>query len=162
MVDKIQKRLTIGAVCESSNGLSNAVGSQVPLCHDFIVEFGAGCGALTKNLPHHTISYELCQNRYEKLKKRFPARSIRQDNAIFVLENLEKKAYIVNSIPTVLNPVAKKLKSAIKKAYHKDMIEKMVVYTYFPINPYKGIFKQSKIQAIVFGNLPPAYVWTYA
>lgn len=161
MISKFYKALTIGAVCESSDCLSSAIGSEVPMYYDFILEFGAGYGSLTKNLPEHTISYELHKDRHSKLRDKFPKRKIIHGDAIDILENLNKKAYIINSIPTILNAGIKNLKNAIKTAYEKGMIEQMVVYTYFPKNPYKGIFQKSKMQKIILRNLPPAYVWIY-
>ena len=38
----------------------------------------------------------------------------------------------------------------------------LVTYTYFPHNPFAGIFPRSRMLGIEFLNIPPAFLWRYS
>lgn len=153
---------TIGAVCESSRWLGRrmaraAAGSDAP-----VVELGAGYGAVTRFLPKAAVSIERDAKRFNYLKANFPERTIVDTCAVAFMNELTQPTVVVSSIPSVNNPEFGELRASVSRAFNAGVISKFVVYTYFPVNPYAGVFPKSEMIGYEIRNLPPAFVWSYS
>ena len=127
-----------------------------------VVELGAGYGSVTRVLPETAVSIEREQRRYEYLKRSFPRRQIYDTCAIDFLAGLERPSVIVSSIPSVNNPEFGGLRASVVRAQKAGKVAQLIVYTYFPINPFAGIFPKSEMVGLELLNVPPAFVWRYS
>lgn len=153
---------TIGAVCESSRWLARAMVGAIGDPAAPIVELGAGYGSVTAVLPERAVSIERDPGRFQYLKSAFPTRTIIGTCAIAFLAGLEKAAVVVSSIPSVNNPEFAGLYAGVARAHAAGRITALVTYTYFPHNPFAGIFPRSRMLGIEFLNIPPAFLWRYS
>ena len=153
---------TIGAVCESSRWLANRLcGAMTSGATEDIVELGAGFGSVTRVLPEHAVSIERDPKRFGYLKQRFPSRSILDCCAVDFIASLERPAIVISSIPNVNNPEFGRLRNAVAQSRDRGNIIELITYTYFPHNPFDGIFSIEERKWLEFLNVPPAFVWRY-
>ena len=153
---------SIGAICESSHWLAqrmkNAIGdTSLP-----IVELGAGYGSVTRVLPPSTVSIERDAKRFDALRVAFPDRTILDGCAMPVLAQLTTPTVVISSIPSINNPEFGRLSAAIARAHKAGMIAELITYTYFPHDPFAGIFANSAMVGLELLNIPPAFVWRYS
>lgn len=153
---------TIGAVCESSRWLARRMelalgGTSLP-----IVELGAGYGSVTSVLPDSAISIERDAKRYDYLKGAFPNRTIIDTCAIAFMAGLEKATVVVSSIPSINNSEFPRLRASVARAVKNGTVTQLITYTYFPHNPFDGIFPNAERLGLELLNVPPAFVWRYS
>lgn len=153
---------SIGAICESSQWLARRMTGAIRDTSHPIVELGAGYGSVTRVLPASTVSIERDAKRFDALRAAFPERTILDCCAIPVLSQLDRPTVVVSSIPSVGNPEFDRLRAAIARAYRTGAISELVTYTYFPHDPFAGIFANSEMAGLEFLNIPPAFVWRYS
>ncbi len=153
---------TIGAVCESSRWLARAMAGAIGDPTAPVVELGAGYGSITGVLPDWTVSIEREPGRLRYLKSTFPDRTIIGTCAIAFLAGLEQSTVVVSSIPSINNPEFAGLYAGVARAHAAGRISALVTYTYFPHNPFVGIFPSSRMVGIEFLNIPPAFLWRYS
>jgi phospholipid N-methyltransferase len=153
---------SIGAVCESSQWLARRMRTAVGETQLPVIELGAGFGSVTDVLPETTISIERDARRFSYLKRRFPDRIILDACAISTLAQLTEPTVVVSSIPSVNNSEFDRLRAAVARARTAGTVARLVTYTYFPQNPFGGIFGNEDMVGVELLNLPPAFVWKYA
>jgi phospholipid N-methyltransferase len=153
---------TIGAICESSRWLGKRMARAVEGTSLPIVELGAGYGAVTRFLPSHAVSIEREAQRFNHLKTAFPERAIIDTCAVAFMNELAQPTAVVSSIPSVNNPEFGELRASVSRAFKNGMIGQFVVYTYFPVNPFAGVFPKGEMIGYEMRNLPPAFVWSYS
>ncbi len=153
---------TIGAICESSRWLAQRMKNAIDDNSLPVIELGAGYGSVTRVLPAATISIERDAKRFERLRTMFPDRTILESCAIPVLAQLTVPTVIVSSIPSVNNPEFARLRKSIAHAYEAGTVKTLITYSYFPHNPFAGIFAKSEMVALEVLNIPPAFVWKYS
>lgn len=152
----------IGAICESSPWLARRMVEAVNGTTLPVVELGAGYGSMTRLLPDTTVSVERDSRRYKYLRDRFPTRTTINGCAVEFLGALTRAAVVVSSIPSVNNPEFGELRASVEAAMRAGTVTKLVTYTYFPINPFAGIFPKSEMVGYEVLNLPPAFLWSYS
>lgn len=152
----------IGAVCESSRWLARRMAAAVDGAAVPIVELGAGYGSVTHFLPAATVSVERDPERYRHLSESFPGRTIVNGCAVAFLDGLKHPVAIVSSIPNVNNPAFGAVRAGVARALAGGKVTQLVTYTYFPINPFAGIFPKSERIGCEIANLPPAFLWSYS
>ena len=69
---------------------------------------------------------------------------------------------VISSIPSINNPEFGRLKAAIARGHNAGMIVELITYTYFPHDPFAGIFPNSAMAGLELFNIPPAFVWRYS
>jgi phospholipid N-methyltransferase len=153
---------SIGAVCESSRWLARRMKDAVGDTSLPIVELGAGYGSVTRVLPETTVSVERDEKRFAYLKQTFPTRTIADACALPTLAHLSQPTVIVSSIPSVNNPEFGRLRDMVARARAAGTVNALVTYTYFPHDPFAGIFPTSQMVGLEFLNIPPAFVWKYS
>ncbi len=126
-----------------------------------IVELGAGYGSVTRFLPENTVSVERDPARLHALRTTFPARVIHGECALNALSALHEPTVVVSSIPSVNNPEFGALRLSVARAMAAGPVRTLVVYTYFPINPFAGIFPHEQRIGFEMLNVPPAFLWSY-
>ena len=131
-------------------------GSSLP-----IVELGAGYGSVTGVLPETTVSIERDLKRFEYLKGAFPNRTIIDTCATVFLAGLKQSTVVVSSIPSINNPEFGSLRASVARAHKTGTVTTLITYTYFPHNPFAGIFPKSQMIGMEFLNMPPAFLWRY-
>lgn len=162
LANLLSKYASIGAVCESSRWLGRRMARAVEGVSEPIVELGAGYGSVTRCLPTTAVSIEREAERFNYLKTHFPERTIIDTCAVAYLDELKQPTVIVSSIPSVNNPEFASLRESMSRAFKSGMVTKLVMYTYFPVNPFEGVFPQSKMVGYELRNMPPAFVWSYS
>ena len=152
----------IGAICESSHYLAERLGAAVrdPSAMP-IIELGAGYGSVTSLLPTSAISIEREPERFDFLRTQFPERTILDCNATEYLSSLTRPSTVVSCIPSVNNPEFRRLRATIAEQHSRGTVAEVVTYTYFPHNPFAGIFRNEDCIGLEVRNLPPAFVWRY-
>lgn len=153
---------SIGAVCESSHWLAQRMKDAIRDPSLPIVELGAGYGSVTRVLPETTISIERDAKRFDHLRAAFPDRTILDSDAMMVLAQLSTSSVVISSIPSINNPEFGRLSAAVARAHKAGAIAELITYTYFPHNPFAGIFTKSERFGLELLNIPPAFVWRYS
>jgi phospholipid N-methyltransferase len=153
---------SIGAICESSHWLAERLEAAVrdPSALP-IVELGAGYGSVTGLLPANAVSIERDAERFDFLRDQFPERTILDCDATEYLSNLAGPSTVVSCIPSVNNPEFRRLRATIAEQHSRGTVAELVTYTYFPHNPFAGIFDSEERLCLEVRNLPPAFVWRY-
>lgn len=152
---------SIGAICESSQWLARRMRDAVGETSLPILELGAGYGSVTRLLPEATVSVERDAQRFDHLKKIFPERTILDTCALQALAHLKEPTVVVSSIPSVNNPEFEFLRDGVAQAYKAGALTRLVTYTYFPHDPFTGVFAKSEMAGLEVMNVPPAFVWKY-
>ncbi len=155
-------RASIGAICESSRFLARRMTRAISDLSQPIVELGAGFGSVTRVLPESAISIEREAQRFAYLKSTFPERSILDCCAIPFLAELTQPTVIINCIPNVNNPEFERLRASILRALKAGTVSELITYTYFPHDPFAGIFPKARRVGLELLNIPPAFVWKYS
>ena len=160
----------IGSITPSSPWLARGVASMVPLSEGYILEIGAGTGAITKALlwrgiPHHQlIVVERSEILVDELKSKFPLIKIFQGDAkdlSTLLGDLSKNINtIVSSLPLLILPEETKNKiiSEIEKLLNPRSY--YIQYTHGLVSSVfesKVRFKKIKSKNIWL-NFPPARI----
>lgn len=153
---------SIGAVCESSRWLARRMAQAASGTESPIVELGAGYGSVTGLLPEAAVSLERDAKRFHYLKAAFPDRTILNSCAIEFLDDLKRPTVVVSSIPSVNNPEFGALRASVGRAVKTGRLVKLITYTYFPINPFAGVFPKCEMVGCEVLNLPPAILWRYS
>ena len=153
---------SIGAVCESSHWLAQRMKDAIRDPSLPVVELGAGYGSVTRVLPENTVSIERDTKRFEHLRTAFPDRAILDSDAMTVLAHLSAPTVVISSIPSINNPEFGRLSAAVARAHKAGAIAELITYTYFPHNPFAGIFAKSERAGLELLNIPPAFVWRYS
>ena len=153
---------SIGAICESSRFLAKRMAKAIEGIDQPILELGAGYGSVTVALPESTISIEREAERFTYLRHTFPNRNIIDTCAIAFLDELTQPTVVVSSIPNVNNPEFALLRDSVARAYKAGTVTTLITYTYFPRNPFTGIFPKSEVVGLELLNVPPAFVWRYS
>lgn len=162
LLSTLSSYATVGAICESSRWLAQSMYRAIGSSSLPIVELGAGYGSVTGVLPDRTVSIERDGKRFDHLRSAFPGRTIIPTCAIAFLADLKESTLVVSSIPSVNNPEFHHLHEGVARAYRAGTVSTLVTYTYFPHNPFAGIFPTSKMVGIEFLNIPPAFIWRYS
>jgi hypothetical protein len=55
-----------------------------------------------------------------------------------------------------------RLKAAMRQARQAGAVTQLVTYTYFPHDPFSGVFPNAELYALELLNVPPAFVWKYS
>ena len=160
----------IGSVTPSSPWLSRGVASMVPNSEGYILEIGAGTGAITKALlqrgiaHHRLIIVESSQILVEALKSKFPLIKILHGDAkdlSALLGDLSKNIdAIVSSLPLLILPEKTKNKiiSEIEKILKPRNYYIQYTHSFVPsIFESKVRFKKVKSKNIWL-NFPPARI----
>lgn len=155
----------VGSVTPSSRSLARhiaAVVDQMPSCN--VIELGAGSGAISSELSAFSPTLvEIDETLSESLRIDFPLLQVVCGCAINFLQKLQQPSGIILSIPTINNPDGARLISTLKCCYHSGLIPWCVTYSYGPFSPLrKANFERQSRHTLVIGNLPPAFVWSYA
>ena len=153
---------SIGAICESSQWLARRMTSAITNTSLPVVELGAGYGSVTRVLPPTAVSIERDTKRFDALRVAFPDRTILDSCAFPVLAQLNTPTVVISSIPSINNPEFGRLKAAIARGHNAGMIVELITYTYFPHDPFAGIFPNSAMAGLELFNIPPAFVWRYS
>ena len=152
----------IGAVCESSRWLARRMAQAAGETAAPIVELGAGYGSVTGLLPEASVSIERDAKRYAHLKTVFPERTILNSCAIEFLNELQRPTVVISSIPNVNNPEFSALRASVGRIAKAGLVPTLITYTYFPVNPFAGVFPKSEMIGCEVLNLPPAFLWRYS
>ncbi len=183
---------SMGMICPSSPFLTKKLANQIPKStivklqqqnqmvnageiddekQAFVVELGAGTGAVTKAIlnrgvpPSHLLVFEKNKTMAGLLKQRFPGIRIIQDDAANMKDYLPKNAYIaaiISSLPFVSLPknVSDNIIFAIKNVLEDNLL---IQYTYAlnqkTLLEERGFIVNKK--HTVWLNLPPAHVMCY-
>ena len=153
---------SIGAICESSHWLARRMKNAISDATLPVLELGAGYGSVTRVLPPSTVSIERDTKRFDALRVAFPDRTILNGCAMPVLAQLNTPTVVISSIPSINNPEFGRLSAAIARGHKTGMIAELITYTYFPHDPFAGIFPNSKMAGLELLNIPPAFVWRYS
>ena len=92
----------------------------------------------------------------------FPNRTILGSCAVPYLAQLSTPTVVVSSIPSVNNPEFERLRASIARARKTGTVTRLITYSYFPHNPFAGIFTESEMVGYEMLNIPPAFVWRYS
>lgn len=172
IVSMLKNPLLTGAVMPSSRFLARAM-TQEAIGAQFLLELGAGTGAITqelvKQLPQMPlISVEYQEDLAKRLTKRFPNVDVRQNTAKAVLDSIPgntKKNVLISSLPFRSLPldVHTETVESIFNFFQRCPHSWMIQFTYgriapFPVpNEYEWRFATK-----VWCNVPPASVWVLA
>ncbi len=165
----------IGAACPSSPGLANCMASFVPRTDDgYIVELGAGTGAVTEAILRHGIDpkrlivVEKSEKMAEFLKHRFPEILVIHGDAAELSTYLDQYlgpdhrqvSTIVSSLPFKSLPVA--VGEAIKQQFQQVLPPRgrLIQFTYDirPVSAHYFTNFKKKNSRIKWINIPPARV----
>ena len=168
----------VGNPFASGKKLSNAMAAQLDIAEDeYVVELGAGNGAVTKAIlgaginPEKLIIIERDKQFLKRLSGKFPSVKIHQGDARFtdtILQELGigKVGAVVSSLPLLNMPhdIRHEIVDACFRSLKKDGL--YIQYTYGFVSPVpkrnqKEIGIKGKVKKRIWLNLPPARVWTY-
>jgi len=165
---------TTGSIIPSTSSIGHTMGGYINLERDgYIVEIGAGTGALTQGLLKSGIHYkriilvELNKNLVKHLNRKFPDVLVIHGDAQkleeLLPEHIKKDVQaIVSGLPFVSLP--KKISYNILQAIEKLLPEKGI-FLQFTYRPWKSPLKSANFIGERIGreffNFPPAAIWSY-
>jgi len=155
----------VGSVAPSSKNLARHIADVVDQMPSYeVIELGAGSGAISSELiAYRPTLVEIDETLSESLRIAFPMLQVVCGCAISFLQNLEQPNGLILSIPTINNPDGVRLISTLKRCYQLGLIPWCVTYSYGPFSPLRNAnFQRQSRHSLVLGNLPPAFVWSYA
>ncbi|MCI1190288.1 hypothetical protein MOJ79_00345 [Calidifontimicrobium sp. SYSU G02091] len=171
VVHALAQPALVGAVVPSSRRLASAMAAAADGAQ-WIVELGAGTGAVTDALRrrHPTlplVAVEIDPQWAQRLRQRYPRLDVRCAPAHEVLASLQSRpgdAVIVSSLPfRSLPPVWHDVtRRAIEAFLRADPRRRLVQYTYQPRAPFAVDAATGLVwhrRGVVWGNLPPAWIW---
>lgn len=159
---------TTGALVPSSARLALAL-ADLAKGSDYVLELGAGTGAVTQALSKVVNADKLQVVEVQKkladtLKKRYPNLKVVQSTAHYVLDNYRPcgSVAVVSSLPfRFLLPAIKRLTVQSLLGFLKSSPgSRLIQYTYGFGAPFKvpSGFKWQQVKW-VFANIPPACIW---
>ena len=173
--------MTVGAVAPSSPALARAMVPPVDLkSAKIVVELGAGTGAITHEIRHRIAPttklavFELHPDAAACLRKKFPGIQVIHDTAENLRQHLDRLGHrhadcIISGLPWSMmsDPLQVRILDAVLATLHPDGVFSVMVYLHAKGLPSSNKFKR-KLEArfgqitssrIVWGNLPPAFVY---
>ncbi len=172
MMVAVARPSMVGAILPSSRFLARAMAEAADGA-EFLVELGAGTGAITEALQERhprtpTVAVEMEAVLAKHLHRRFPAVDVRAAPAHRVLAELHEgteRTTIVSSLPFRSLPARwrETTSHAIEHFLLAHPERRMVQYTYQPLVPFKLRAKQAlqwRRVELIWRNMPPAWVWT--
>lgn len=165
----------IGALAPSSRYLAYAMAREVDVRHArLVVELGGGTGSITRGLlaaglpQERLIVVERDERLYRLLRERFPELLVLKGDATELVQLLRplgigQVSAVVSGLPLLSMP--KRLRHRIVEQAFALMGEKgaLVQFTYGIASPLpeREFPVQGRVRALVWRNLPPAFVWRY-
>lgn len=167
----------IGTLVPSSPYLAHAL-SQKALPYDFIIELGAGTGAITHTLVQQhahrakgLISVEMDAHFCSLLQERFEHLDVQCAAAQQFLNQLEwthQRTALISALPLRSLPpvVVEQCADSICRFLVRNPQSILVQFTYFPKQPFtlNEHYRQQGFYwsrcGFVWRNAPPAYIWT--
>jgi phospholipid N-methyltransferase len=166
---------SIGAALPSSRALARRIAAQLPPRPEgYVVELGAGTGAVTEALlehglpPEQLVPVEISDNMVRHLRQRFPGLNVLGGDAAkldaLLLQHLPGArghvSHIVSSLPlrSLPLPVVVRIIREVKRLLSPDGT--FIQYTYnLTCNGYRPLEDfQRYATSLVWRNLPPARV----
>lgn len=158
-----------GAVTASSRFLARRLAQMVQDAH-YIVELGAGTGAITSELVSKypdipLTAIELQPTLAKNLQQKFAHIDVRQDFAQTVVDALpvsDKKGVLISSLPFLSLPkdIGDATIASILALLDRNPQTRMVQYTYGRTPPFKVVAPYNwRFISRVWRNIPPATVW---
>ena len=162
---------SVGAISPSAKPLARAMAACVPKSHSgFVVEIGAGTGAVTKAMlergipPQKIIIVEHSEFLAELLVHRFPEVNVIHGNAIHLVKLLgaynERIGTIISSLPLLIlhEETKRRIIDQINAVLKKDGY--YIQYTYwYTKSAFESLERYTKIHTQrIWLNLPPARV----
>ncbi len=172
LLEAIKNFREVGTVTRSGKALSEKIASFIDQNDIYILELGAGDGAITKRILDRMspngilLSFEINPNMYENLLKIedprfFPINDSAENMEKYMMEHKIKSFdSIVSAIPYIVLPeeLAKKILGLCKKNLKKGKSYMQVHYAKTLIDLYKGVFGNLETHFVLF-NIPPAYAF---
>lgn len=174
----LRSPMGVGNPFASGKGLSNAMAAQLSVREDeYVVELGAGNGAVTKSIlkagikPEKLIIIERDPKFRDHLVHKFPGVQValgdaRDIQSILKAKGVDEVAAVISSLPLLAMPhtVRHEIVDACFSVLKKD--GQYVQYTYGLVSPVpkrnqREIGIKGKIKKFVLLNIPPARVWIY-
>lgn len=166
----LKNPLSTGCLVPSSRYLAKAM-ADASAHADWVLELGAGTGAITKALVHHhgiaqVRAVELNATLASGLSKRFTGLDVEQGSAQAALARIPSDCFeplaLVSSLPFRSLPasVAREIQGCLVRALSAHPNAWLVQYTYQPRQPFEAPpgFDWART-ARVWRNFPPAGVW---
>ena len=167
--------LRVGSIIPSSSALAQLVASHIQRgADDYIVELGAGTGAITRGLlaaglpEDRLVLVELDPAMASVLAKQFPGVQMIVGDATKLPEILPARIHghigtVISGLPVLGRPL--EFQQAIVDAAFAVVNPggPMLQYTYSPISPLprKRLGLTGKLLGWATNNLPPASVWRF-
>jgi phospholipid N-methyltransferase len=145
-----------------------------------VVELGAGTGAITHEIRQRIAqntelaAFELHPDAAECLRNKFPGIKVIHDTAENMRQHLDRLGYrhadcIISGLPWSMmsDPLQSRILDAVLATLHPEGVFSVMVYLHAKGLPSSNKFKR-KLEArfgritaspIVWGNLPPAFVY---
>lgn len=174
VVRALARPALVGAVVPSSRWLANAM-AEAAAGAQWLVELGAGTGAVTDALRRRhpalpLVAVEIDAQWAQHLQRRHPrvdVHSVPAHEVLAALEGRDGDAVIVSSLPFRSLPPSwhEVTRRAIEQFLCADLRRRLVQYTYQPRAPFAVDPRGSlawQCLGIVWGNLPPAWIWELA
>jgi phosphatidylethanolamine/phosphatidyl-N-methylethanolamine N-methyltransferase len=171
----LRRPLGIGAIAPSSPRLARAmVRALGARPADTVVELGPGTGVFTRQLLHDGVSrdrlilIEFDRDFVGYLRKAFPGVTVIEGDARRlgdILRGLDRDQVprILSGLP--LRSMAPEMRAAIARAMAQALEPggTLIQFTYFNAPPLPTMVPELKVQraGVVFGNIPPAFIWRY-
>jgi phosphatidylethanolamine/phosphatidyl-N-methylethanolamine N-methyltransferase len=165
----------IGALAPSSRHLARAMAREIDARHArLVVELGGGTGSITRGLlaaglaPESLIVVERDERLHRLLQERFPELLVLRGDATELVQLLRplgigQVSAVVSGLPLLSMP--KRLRHRIVDESFALMGEKgaLVQFTYGVASPLPEheFPVKGRVRALVWRNLPPAFVWRY-
>ncbi len=177
----LRRPATVGALAPSSRALASAMVQGMDFDRPcVVVELGAGTGAFTESILGQVddrsvfFALEVDASSVERLRRRFPHLAVYHDSAERIPEYLSRHGkqqadYIISGLPwtTLPAPVERGIWQAVLNSLAPDGVFATFSYLQARWLP-RGIrfrrrlrqhFRSVEISPIVWGNLPPAFVY---
>jgi phospholipid N-methyltransferase len=161
----------VGAVVPSSRRLANAMAAATDGAQ-WLIELGAGTGVVTDALRRRhpavpLVAVEIDAQWAQRLQQRHPRVDVRCAPAHEVVEALKSlggDVVVVSSLPfRSLPPTWHEVtRRAIERFLRADPRRRLVQYTYQPRAPFAVDASSGLVwrrRGVVWGNLPPAWIW---
>lgn len=166
--------IQIMALAPSSEKLANEMAAQLPSGLGPVVELGSGTGKITRALMANGVCeadltlFEMSPSFCEHLRSRFPTADIRETSATEVgALPIRKARAVVSGLPLLSMPAP--IQRAIVEGAFKILRPGgvFIQFTYGPNPPMRDAIARDlglmyRRSRKVWGNLPPARVYTFA
>jgi len=162
----------VGTVTRSGNSLSKKMASFITKEDKYILELGAGDGAITKRILENMhpegilLSFEINPNMFNQLKniedsRFFPINDSAENMELYMQKHkIEAFDSIASAIPYIVLPesLALKILNLCKKNLKTGKSYMQVHYAKTKVDLYKGVFGNLETYFVLF-NIPPAYAF---